>query len=81
MHLAKLSALAEAAKAGKIITTKRCGITCEPRYRMYCLSGHMYIHMYIFERNIVENSEVSRLLIESAGENSLLNEHSRTVVC
>ena len=28
----------------------------------------------LFERNIVENSEVSKLLIESAGENSLLNE-------
>ena len=28
----------------------------------------------LFERNVVENSEVSKLLIESSGENSLLSE-------
>ena len=31
----------------------------------------------LFERNIVENSEVSKLLIESSGENSLLNERPK----
>ena len=31
----------------------------------------------LFEQNIVENSEVSKLLIESSGENSLLNEHPK----
>ena len=34
--------------------------------------------IHLFERNIVENSEVSRLLIEISGENSLLNERSKT---
>ena len=36
--------------------------------------------IHLFERNIVENSEVSRLLIESSGENSLLHESSKTFI-
>ena len=34
----------------------------------------------LFERNIVENSEVSKLLIESSGENSLLNESPKLLM-
>ena len=34
----------------------------------------------LFERNIDENSEVSRLPIESSGENSLLNERCKTFI-
>ena len=33
-----------------------------------------------FERNIVENSEVSKLLIESSSENSLLNERPKLLM-
>ena len=35
---------------------------------------------YLFDRNIVENSEVSKLLIESLGENSLLNERPKLLI-
>ena len=52
--------------------------------RMYCLSQNensCYFsksqRIHLFERNIVENSEVVRLLIESSSKNSLLNEHSK----
>ena len=31
----------------------------------------------LFEKNVVENGEVSRLLIQSSSENSLLNERSK----
>ena len=54
--------------------------------RMYCLSQNQKTlqsksrRIHLFERNIVENSEVSRLLIESSGENSLLNERSKTLM-
>ena len=34
----------------------------------------------LFERNIVENSQVSKLLIESSGENSLLNERPKLLM-
>ena len=34
----------------------------------------------LFERKIVENSEVSKLLIESSGENSLLNERPKLLM-
>ena len=34
----------------------------------------------LFKQNIVENSEVSKLLIKSSGENSLLNERPKLLV-
>ena len=34
----------------------------------------------LFERNIVEKSEVSKLLIESSSENSLLNERPKLLM-
>ena len=34
----------------------------------------------LFKQNIVENSEVSKLLIESSGENSLLNERPKLLM-
>ena len=34
----------------------------------------------LFERNIVENSEVLKLLIENSGENSLLNERPKLLM-
>ena len=34
----------------------------------------------LFQRNIVEKSEVSKLLIESSGENSLLNERPKLLM-
>ena len=34
----------------------------------------------LFKRNVVENSEVSKLLIESSGENSLLNERPKLLM-
>ena len=57
------------------------------RNRMYCLSQNENScyssksrRMHLFDQNIVENSEVSRLLIESSGENSLLNERSKKFI-
>ena len=50
------------------------------RDRMYCLNQNenscyssKIRRIHLVERSIVENSEVSRLLIESSGGNSLLN--------
>ena len=72
------------AKSSAQSATELSGNQCS---RIYCLSHnehscyfskHWQIHL--FERNIVEKSEVSRLLIESSGENSLLNEHSKTLM-
>ena len=88
-HLAKLLAEAEAVKASKIITTKRCGVTGESLTVIaYIVSVKTKIlvsfrkatRLHVFERSIVENSEVSELLIESASENSLLNERSKTLM-
>ena len=85
-HLTKLLAEAEAVKAGKIITTKRCGTGDSLTVIAFVVSVKTKIlatlrnaaRLHVFERNIVENSEVQRLLIESASENSLLNERSKT---
>ena len=78
---------AEAAKVGKIIgTTKGYGIIGEPLLTACIVSVKMKIIAtlrkackYIYSKqNIVENSEVLRLLIESTGENLPLNECSKT---
>ena len=54
---------------------------------MYCLSQNENScyssksrRLHLFERNIVENSEVSRLLIECSGVISLLNERFKTLM-
>ena len=70
-HLAKLLPEAEAVKASKIFTTKHCGITGESLTVIaYIVSVKTKIlaslrkaaRLHVFERKIVENSEVSRLL-------------------
>ena len=38
------------------------------------------LRINLFEQNIIENSEVSKLLIESSGENSLLNERPKLLM-
>ena len=38
------------------------------------------VRLHVLEQNIVENSKVSRLLIESAGENLLLNERFKMLM-
>ena len=57
------------------------------RNRMYCLSENgnscdssKSRRIHLFERNIVENSEVSLFFIQNSGENSLLNERSKTLM-
>ena len=56
--------------------------------RMYCLSQNKILaaiqsksrRINLFDRNIVENREVSKLLIESSGENSLLNKRHKLLM-
>ena len=55
---------------------------------MYCLSQNKILaaiqsksrRINLFDRNIVENREVSKLLIESSGENSLLNKRHKLLM-
>ena len=74
-------------KRAKLSTQRATELSGDHRNRMYCLSPNKNScyssksrRIHLFERNIVENSEVSRLLIESSGENSLLNERSKTFI-
>ena len=74
----------EATEEGKIISATE--LSGNHRNRMYCLSQNEIFsaalqsksrRINLFERNIVENSVVSKLLIESSGENSPLNERPK----
>ena len=78
---------AEAAAEGKIISAtelsgnhhnRMCIVSVKTKILAAPQSKSLRINL--FERNIVENSEVSKLLIESAGENSLLNEHPKLLM-
>ena len=78
---------AEAAEAGKLSAQSATELSGNHRNRMYWLSENENScyssksrRIHLLERNIVENSEVSRLLIESSGENSFLNERSKTLM-
>ena len=76
----------EAAEEGKIISATE--LSGNHRNRIYCLSQNEILAAFqsksrrinLFERNIVENSEVSKLLIESSGESSLLNERPKLLM-
>ena len=74
-------------KRAKLSARRATELSGNHRNRMYCLSQNENScyssksrRINIFERNILENSEFSRLLIESSGENSLLNERSKTFI-
>ena len=83
---------AEEAKEGKIISTKRyrigqnyrrttvtaCIVSVKTKILAALQSRSRRINL--FEWNIVENSDVSKLLIESSGENSLLNERPKLLM-
>ena len=80
-------AKAEAAEAGKLSAQSATELSGNHRIHMYWLSENKNScyssksrRIHLFERNIVENSEVSRLLIKSSGENSFLNERSKTLM-
>ena len=71
----------EAAEEGKIISaTELSGTTltaCIVSVKMKILAAlqSKSRRINLFERNIVENSKVLKLLIESSGENSCLKEN------
>ena len=74
-------------RRAKLSTQRATELSGNHRNRMYCLSQNENScyssksrRIHLFERNIVEDSEVSRLFIESFGENSLLNERSKTFI-
>ena len=58
-------------------TTVTCNVSVKAKIVAALQSKSRRINL--FERNIVENNEVSKLLIESSGENSLLNERPKFV--
>ena len=74
-------------KRVKLSAQRATKLSGNHRNRMYCLSQNENScyslksrRIHLFERNIVENSEVSRLLIERSGDNSLLYESSKTFI-
>ena len=80
---------AEEAEEGKIISAtelsgnhRKACIVCIVSVKTKSLAAlqSKSRQINIFERNIVENSEVSKLLIESSGENSLLSERPKLLM-